>query len=274
MSEAVPPQYHLNVVVPCDADEVELASDDLWSLGATAIEERRVGNSVELWTSLGDDSDLIGSLMADSPRPWRIERVDAGVADTWRQFVGTVRVDDGMVIAPEWLDDPIVGDDIVIRIEPGATFGLGNHPTTVGCARMLRHLDLGDRRVLDVGTGSGVLAIAAVMLGARHAHGVDINPASLSVVAANARLNRVGDRVSVSLEHLDALDGPFDVVLANILAPVLIELAPDLVRLTGDVLVISGLLEGAHAHVVAALAPLRVRETVVVDGWITLALGR
>ena len=196
------------------------------------------------------------------------------MADTWRQFVVPVIVDDGLTIAPAWLDPLPAHGGIVVRVEPGATFGLGNHPTTVGCARMLRGLDLTGRRVLDVGTGSGVLAVASVLLGAVEAHGVDINPASVSIVEANAALNGVERQVTVSLDTLDVLDNTFEVVLANILAPVLIELAPHLVRLTDEVLIISGLLEGAYEHVVSALVPLRVRAAIVVDGWITLALGR
>jgi len=274
LSDRAYPDYHLNVVVSCDPAEVEIASDELWAMGASAVEERSAGEVVELWTSLGEDVELIGSLLGGSSRSWRLERVDARVSDTWRQFVESVIVDDGLTIAPAWLDCVPALGGIVVRVEPGATFGLGNHPTTVGCARMLRRLDLTGRRVLDVGTGSGVLAVASVLLGAVEAHGVDINPASLSIVEANAVMNGVERRVTVSIDTLDVLDTAFEVVVANILAPVLIELAPHLVRLTDEVLIISGLLEGAYEHVVSALAPLRVHDAIVVDGWITLALGR
>jgi len=117
------------------------------------------------------------------------------------------------------------------------------------------------------------------MLGAATAIGVDILPACAEVVAANARRNGVGSRVAVTLEPLAVQPEPFDIVLANILAPTLIELAPELRRLTGRSLVVSGILADASsqdrtAAVVAALAPMIPRHELTLDGWAAIILER
>ena len=281
----------LLVVVECVSAAAEVVSDRLWSLGAWAIEERSTGDAVELRCSFGDDeaavSDHLTDRLGDLGCRWRFESVDPSVADTWRSFVGVIAVDEHLSIRPAWLTPSAPIAPIELVIEPGSTFGLGNHATTRASLRMLRHALRAGDRVLDVGTGSGVLAIAAVRLGASHAHGVDITPASSNVVEYNAILNEVLGRVTVSTEPLSTLsapggaqrdlardDGCFDVVVANILAPTLIELADDLVRLTGRVLVLSGLLDGAYAHVVDRMAPLRLSAIETVDGWVALSLVR
>ena len=228
----------LVVVVECTVGNAELVSDHLWSLGAGAIEERVSGTVVELRSSFGDDhqavSDHLAEHLVDVGCTWRLEEVDPTVSERWRSFVGTTLVDDLISVRPSWIMPSSDARPIELVIEPGSTFGLGNHPTSVASIRALRRgLRPGDA-VLDVGTGSGVLAIAAVRLGAAHAHGVDITPASLQVVADNAARNSVAGRVSVSTSALASLNSDrFDVVVANILGPTLIELAPELVRLTG-----------------------------------------
>jgi ribosomal protein L11 methyltransferase len=256
------------LVVTVEPHEVELASDALWGLGVVAVEERRAGDAVELWTSIGDepvdDPDL--------PWPWRFVEVDERVADTWRQFAVPTIVEPGLVVCPAWVDHEAPEGTIVLRIEPGSTFGMGDHPTTqLSLAAARRWVRLG-ASVLDVGCGSGVLAIGAMVFGAARAMGVDIAPAAVPVTLANAAAN--GVTVEVSTTPLQEVQGTFDVVLANILAPALIDLSADLRRVLapGGVLVISGILADTHAHVLDALSPLRVVETATLDGWAAVTL--
>jgi ribosomal protein L11 methyltransferase len=267
----------LAIVVSTTADEVELASDVLWSLGVVAIEERRVGGTVELWTSLGEDVDLISD--AASGRldqwPWRFTEVDETIAESWRDHAAPIHVDAGLVVCPAWVPFIAEAGVTVIRIEPGSTFGLGDHPTTLLSMRALRAALFDGATVLDVGCGSGVLAVGACVFGASQVVAIDISPASVPTTQANAVANDVADRVQVSATPLAEVDGVFDIVLANILAPTLIDLADDLRRVVapGGQLIVSGVLADRHDHVEAALRPFRRTHRETLDGWAALSFG-
>lgn len=270
----------LALVVSVSAADVELASDALWSLGVIAIEERAATDGVELWTSLGDDSDaVIGAASQRLARwSWRFVEVDEAVADAWRAYAQPVWVEPDLVICPAWIPFEVPSDlepDLtVLRIEPGATFGLGDHPTTMLSMRAVRRSLRAGSTVLDVGCGSGVLAVGACVLGASRAVAIDIAPASVPITTMNALANGVADLVEVSTTSLAEIDGQFDVVVANILAPTLIELADDLVRVVAPlgVLIISGVLADRHDHVEAALQPLYRIHRDVLDGWAAITL--
>jgi ribosomal protein L11 methyltransferase len=270
----------LALVLSVPAGEVELAADALWALGVVAVEERGAGagtedHLVELWTSLGDDVEAVTRAAEGFPARWRwhLVEVDESVADSWRAHASATWVASDLVIRPSWV--PIEADEevTVVEIEPGATFGLGDHPTTVLTLRALRRALFRGATVLDVGCGSGVVAITACLLGAARAEAIDIAPAAVEATVHNARRNAVSDRVAASTTSLGELAGPFDVIAANILAPVIIELAPELRRLLapGGVLVVSGVLDDRYEHVVSALAPLHLVEVDRRDGWAGLS---
>lgn len=266
------------LVVSVGETEVELASDALWSLGVVAIEERPAADHVELWTSVGDEVDVITAVLSQrlASWPWRFVEVDETVADTWRGHVGPVWVDIDLVIAPAWV--PFVADAGVttLIIEPGSTFGLGDHPTTILSMRAVRAAIVRGAKVLDVGCGSGVLAVGACVLGASEATAIDISQASVPTTEANAAANGVADRVHASTTPLALIDGPYDIVVANILAPVLIDLADHLRRVVAPsgVLIVSGVLADHHLHVEDALRPLRRTSRTTRDGWAALTLAR
>ena len=264
----------LGLVVTAPAHEAELASDALWTLGVVAIEERNEGDQIELWTSLGDDrASVIGAASTLLARwPWRLVEVDETVADTWRLHAEPTWIAPDLVVCPAWIPFPDSPGVTAIRIEPGATFGLGDHPTTVLSMRAVREVLRSGSTVLDVGCGSGVLAVAACVLGAASARAIDISPASVPTTRTNADANGVGDRVDVSVTPLVEVDGQFDIVVANILAPTLIDLADDLIRVTapGGALVVSGVLADRHDHVEAALRPLQRADRTTLDGWAAL----
>lgn len=266
----------LALVVTVGIDDADLASDALWSMGVVAIEERSVADRVELWTSLGDDGDAAMAAASDrlTPWSWRIVEVDETVADTWRAHAVPVFVDADLVICPAWVAfEPDAGVR-VLRIEPGSTFGMGDHPTTMLTMSAIRAAMFDGARVLDVGCGSGVLSVGACVLGAARATAIDISPASIAVTRANAEANGVADQIEVSNTPLADIDGQFDIVVANILAPVLIDLADDLRRAVaaGGVVIISGVLADRHGHVEAALHPLRRTRRRTLDGWAALTL--
>jgi ribosomal protein L11 methyltransferase len=279
------------LVVTVPAAEAELAADALWALGVVAIEERDPAGGaavrgttdtlVELWTSLGDDPEVIGRVAEAFPSRWRwhLAEVDESVAESWRAHVVPTWITPDLVIVPAWLPEAASppGADattMVVPIDPGAAFGLGDHPTTVLTLRALRAVQYPDATVLDVGCGSGVLAVVAARAGAPYVEAIDLSPGAVEATLANAERNGVAGRVRASTTPLASIEGPFDVVLANILAPALIELAEDLRRVTAPsgVLVISGVLEHAHDHVLAALAPMQVVDRLTRDGWAAVIL--
>lgn len=274
-----PPIVALVVTVP--ASEAELASDALWALGVTAVEERGAEEGtedhfVELWTSLGDEVAAITAAADAFPARWRWRTVDVDAAssETWRAHAVPSWIADDFAVVPAWLDVE-VGDGVTrIDIEPGSTFGLGDHPSTVLALRLLREAWFQGATVLDVGAGSGVLSVAAARIGAPYVEAIDLSPAAVTATLDNARRNGVEGQVVASTTALADIEGPFDIVVANLLAPPLLQLASELARVvsTSGALAISGVLEGAHDHVLEALRPLRPVKTLTRERWAAVLL--
>ena len=151
-------------------------------------------------------------------------------AEAWKEHFHVLHVGRRLVIKPSWRKHRRSGDEVIIDLDPGMAFGTGLHPTTRLCLMALE--ERADRgplgRALDVGCGSGILSIAAVKLGATRAIGVDIDPIAVEATEANASHNRVGKRVRAREGTLPSDEGPFDLVLANLIAGILVELAGDL----------------------------------------------
>ena len=264
------------LVVTVPETEAELAGDALWALGVLAIEERSVESGfVELWTALGDNADEVLTAGTAFPATWRWHtvEVDDNVANTWRAFAEPTWVSADLVIVPAWKQVD-TADAVAITIEPGASFGLGDHSTTLLTLRAMRQTLFDGAVVLDVGCGSGVLGITACRLGAVRAEAIDISAAAVEATQANAVLNGVAARVHASTTPLAEIEETFDVVLANILAPTLVALGADLGRVVGPsgVLIVSGILDGRYDHVVEALSPLTVVDTIERQGWVALTL--
>ncbi len=266
----------LLIAVSPEPGEVELAADRLWGLGVVAVEERCVGDDIELWTSLGADEMAATQALSSFPFAWRFEGVDDGVGEEWRAFARPIHFAGGMVVRPAWLASPPDDNPLHLAIEPGGTFGLGDHPTTVMCVGAVRDLVRPGDRVLDVGTGSGILAVLAAKLGASACLAIDLGPDSVTTTGDNSRRNGVEDRVTATSQPLRDVSGAFDLIVANILAPVLLEMADDFKRLLapGGRLVLSGMLTSRCDHVVKKMAPLRVTCRRRLDGWIAIEMSR
>lgn len=163
-------------------------------------------------------------------------------------------------------------DAIVLRLDPGLAFGTGTHATTSLCLEWLDAEPPADRRLLDFGCGSGILAIAGLLLGARHATAVDIDAQAVAATEQNAAANGASDRLTATTDP-GAADGTYDVIVANILAATLIELAPLITgRLAlGGRLALSGVLERQADEVIDAYAPvIRFDPLATLDGWVRL----
>lgn len=284
------------VIVTAPRGEVDIASDVLWQLGVRAIEERDApDDAVELWTAVGEEPDAVARVVDAIAGRWstRTEDVDTDAAETWREHAEPMWVRDDLVVVPAWLEVDIdagppggpsgtgakeyPGHTTVVRIEPAGAFGLGDHPTTSLSLRAVSRLI--DNRpdtvdLIDVGCGTGVIAITAALRRPGRVRAVDVASAAVEATESNASRNGVADRIVVDDAPLASVDGEYDLVVANILAPTLLALAADLRRLTrtDGRLVISGILADRHDHVVEALAPMIVEQTDVLDGWAAVTL--
>ena len=180
-------------------------------------------------------------------RPW---------AELWQVHFQPRHCGGRLWICPSWCAPPDP-DAINLRLDPGLAFGTGEHPTTALCLEWLAHQSLAGTRVLDYGCGSGILAIAACLLGAEAATGVDIDPQALVATRANAAHNAISEtRLTLAAPDTLAAAG-YDLIVANILANPLIELAPHLAELAAPAarLCLSGILAEQVAEVAAAYRP-------------------
>lgn len=177
------------------------------------------------------------------------------------------------VVPHEKLHEVTQADAVILKLDPGLAFGTGTHPTTALCLEWLAGQDLRGKTVLDYGCGSGVLAIAALLLGAARAVCVDIDPQAIQATHDNAAQNGVADRITAVLPEAFT-HGQADIVVANILANPLVRLAPLLARCAtgGGRIALAGLLDRQADEVRAAYAPWFVFETDVHrDGWTRIA---
>ena len=175
-------------------------------------------------------------------------------------------------VVPSWLTPP-EPDAANIILDPGMAFGTGTHATTAMCLVWLAAHPPRNLAIIDYGCGSGILAIAALKLGAAHALGTDTDPQALAVSHENAERNQVTERLALCLPDAVPAQANADVVLANILAGPLVQLAPRLTALVrpGGWLILSGLLTNQAAEVEAAYAAHFLLERRVHDGWAMLA---
>jgi ribosomal protein L11 methyltransferase len=254
-------------------ERAEPVASELWELGATGVELRdgegtpmpgqrqpAPGEAIVVaWfqdrTGAAEAAAALGSGEVE-------ELPDEDWGEAWKKGLGPMRIGRAFV-RPSWVDAPVPPGMAEVVLDPGMAFGTGTHPTTSLCLAALSEL-LGARpgaAVLDVGTGSGLLAIAARKLGAGRVVGNDNDPVAVAVARENAARN--GVELALTVAGLEAISGRFDLVVANILANTLVALAPAIAEklAPGGVVLLSGILgpqeaEVRDAYVATGLRPL------------------
>ncbi|MBO6935116.1 MAG: 50S ribosomal protein L11 methyltransferase [Deltaproteobacteria bacterium] len=271
--EARYPFVHLEVPTA----EAELATDRFWELGAQGVEER---DESTMNGSSGPGRTLLVASFAGEADAQRVAtevggQVEVIVGDEWRdawkEHFQITPIGDRLLLRPSWRDVPEdAGDRVVLTIDPGGAFGSGLHESTRLVLRAIEASVKGGESVFDVGCGSGILAIAALLLGAERAIGIDVEDSAVPTTLENAEINGVDDRLGASTDPIESVEGTYDLVLANIQAPILIGMAAELAKRVaeGGTLVMSGILEGQEQEVAAALtAELPGTEaTITADG--------
>lgn len=250
----------------------ERVADLLWLHGATAVGERPLGSLVELEAGFPTVADAEAAAAAVPG----LTVVDAGPAleaalDAWMAHARPVRAG-GFHVRPSWLaaaDDPPVAGERVVVLDPSRAFGSGDHPSTRACLEAVARLVGAGTSVLDVGCGTGVLAIAAALAGATPVVALDVDPVAVDATSANAARNGVA--VDAVVGSAGDVAGRFDVVLANIGAATALELASDLAaRCSPDGrLVVAGLYADRANDLARGLdgAGFVEEDRTVDDGW-------
>jgi ribosomal protein L11 methyltransferase len=275
------------VIVDVPEDLADLASGELFDLGATGIEvrdattlDRGEAGKETLVASFDDEPSALAAKEC-LPAAWS-PRLDVVVGDAWRdeykKYFHPFLLCPGLVVRPPWEGYAPREDERVLILEPGRAFGTGLHETTSLVAAVLaeRRADLEGARLLDVGTGSGILALAALMLGAESARAIDVDPDAVSVARENAEANGLADRLLADASDLSALTDRHGFVVANIEAGVLDALAPELIARAapGAWVVLSGILAPPGSAQVEALMPAYRRlehvETKIRGEWAAL----
>ena len=176
-------------------------------------------------------------------------------SESWKVHFKPFAIVPGLVIAPSWEQYKPPADEQVIVMDPGMAFGTGHHETTRLCLEMLSKTEAVTKggTMLDVGTGTGILAMAAVLFGAGRTVGIDNDPDAVKTAQENCRRNGLSGKIEISDLPLEDLESTFDLVVANIVHDVLLELSKDLGRVAdGGSLLLSGLIDGSQSTNVAS----------------------
>ena len=292
----------LRVRTRAERERAEAVGERLRESGAVAVslkpcderddgvlEPSPTGAGPQLWPTVRVEALLPVDADLSALRPLDCDvdfMADEDWSETWRNGFGELRFGRLRVIPSTDCKSAAnaAPGEAIIRLDPGLAFGTGTHPTTALCLRWLAEQDLAGKRVLDVGTGSGILAIAALRLGAREAVAIDHDPQARRACSRNASAN--GVRLSIASD-IDEASGPFDVVLANIVADVLCDMASALsarCRSRGSSsadaakLALSGILVRQTEQVMRAYSHvrprIRFRPPVVGEGWALLCGDR
>ena len=198
-------------------------------------------------------------------------------AEAWKAFFEPQKIGRKIVVKPTWCDYTAKAGDIVVQLDPGMAFGTGTHPTTALCIRLIEdYLNPGDS-VLDVGTGSGILMIAAARLGAGFVCGLDKNEMAVKIAEKNLRLNGVApQKFSVKESNLVAgIDERYDLIVANILTQVIYNLLEDIEKVLNEkaIFICSGILEKNENLVLARMKTIGfdIVDHCLEDHWVAIA---
>lgn len=201
-------------------------------------------------------------------------------ATAWKKYYKPVKISKRITITPTWeAYEPVDSDEVIIELDPGMAFGTGTHPTTVLCIQAIEKVMTKHNKILDVGTGSGILSIAAARLGAEQVLAVDLDDVAVKAASINVKLNKVQDIVTVKQNNLvDNIEEPVDIMIANLLAEIVIRLADGAEQLVkpNGYLIASGIIKTKKQEVKDVLENhhFKIIETLEMEDWIAIVAQR
>lgn len=296
----------LSVTIPHDT--VDVVSNFLLELGATGVVEGDHDpakplppttmvqayfpdktSGPEAYTALKHYLSQLSALLPVSPdlatqyqSSVQLNQVSSdGWHEQWRGHFPPIHVGFSFLILPPWETPPTQTDRKVIVIDPSMAFGTGHHVTTQGCLGAIESLNISygpPRRALDVGTGSGILAIALARLGCSDVWAIDTDPIALDETRKNLSTNSIGSGIRLSKENIESLPGPFPLLVANLFAKTIIDIAPTLVNAVASLgyAILSGIqIEQAPEVEAAFMAPTwKLVSRLDREEWVTLVYRR
>lgn len=195
--------------------------------------------------------------------------------NNWKQYFNPIPIGEKLLIRPTWRDNYTADDRVVLNLDPGLAFGTGTHETTRLVLQVIEKYAEAGKKFLDIGCGSGILAVAGLLLGCDSAVGVDIDEMAVKTAKENAELNNVADRFEVICGNLaDKISGKYDIVAANIVADAIIALSSDVDKFMNEdsVYIMSGIIDVRSAEVEAAVSEkFTIIEKYEENGWVCLA---
>ena len=204
------------------------------------------------------------------------EKENQDWSQKWKEKWNVTHITDTITVVPSWIEYSPKPDEIIITLDPGCAFGTGTHQTTQLCMKALEKYMNPQDKVADIGTGSGILAILAMKLGASGAYGCDIDDTVIEVCYKNAKVNNV--ECKFELNTADKLNEKYDFICANILHNVLAEIMPDLKKLMKDnaKLALSGILDEKKDVVLDAIKDngLKIIDTISQDQWVSFVVTK
>ncbi len=266
-------------------DQVTLADDEFigkefqaslpsqYELRAYFPVDDRLGERV------GVVKERLRELLGSSPEITITQIREEDWAEAWKAYFKPELIGQ-IVIKPSWETYQPQGPEIVVELDPGMAFGTGTHPTTRMCVLLLQELVRDSTRMLDIGTGSGILAVTAAKLGANPILASDIDPMAVRIALENARLNGVEAQIQAVEGNLLALpiDEPFELVVANIIANAILEIIPGVPRVlrTGGRFLASGIIEERFPEVEETLnrSGFAIEKSLHQDGWVAVIAKR
>ena len=225
---------------------IDLIDEDLLKMDRS---KAKIHIYIDPEDNIGEAVQFLKERLTAASIPHTIDMTDVQEDDwlnNWRKFFKPMPVGEKLLINPSWYTDTDPQGRVVMNIDPGLAFGTGKHETTRLCMEALERYVAGGEKVLDVGCGSGILGIAAVLLGAQSAFGVDIDELAVRTANENAAVNRVEDKfTAIAGDLVDKVDGKYDIVVANIVADAIIALSASVSEFMKDeaVYIVSGIID-------------------------------